>query len=106
MTLSLTRWDKEIMYSTCQLKIIIDLILKSFIIIEDDRPDYKEARRWKDERKQVKAGSTFYFHNPTFTGNSVVGKSGIINDVKFGSQKGDQEVYTCIFQPEVEDQLN
>ncbi|CAI2186862.1 16589_t:CDS:10, partial [Funneliformis geosporum] len=58
----------------------------------DDRPDYKEARRWEDERKQVKAGSIFCFHNPTFTENSVVGDSGIINDVKFRSQEGDQEV--------------
>ncbi|CAG8521572.1 6346_t:CDS:2, partial [Acaulospora colombiana] len=45
-----------------------------------DRLDYKEARQWENRRKSVKEGSSFNFHNTTFTGNSLLGDSGIIND--------------------------
>ncbi|CAG8644412.1 3945_t:CDS:2, partial [Acaulospora colombiana] len=49
------------------------------------QPDYHLARKWKSERESpsVIGGLLFHLHNPTFTGNPLVGNSGNINGVIF-----------------------
>ncbi|CAG8655467.1 11457_t:CDS:10 [Ambispora gerdemannii] len=49
------------------------------------RPDYHLARKWKSEHESTSpiGGPSVHLHNPTFTGNPLVGNSGSINGGTF-----------------------
>jgi len=42
-----------------------------FVLGEEKKPDFYEARRWEQDRKRKASGGTsFHMNNPTFIGDS------------------------------------
>ena len=78
----------------------LEYVINSLNIRQDDRPDYQIARKWRNNHDPTGTigGSLFHLHNPTFTGNPLMGNSGSISGGSFfnfsenKSKKNQEEV--------------